>query len=49
MFSPYTWNNWIWNATNNRFKMADLGYFVGYALVKKYYDKQADKKSAVKK
>ncbi|ATL43510.1 hypothetical protein OZ664_11220 [Elizabethkingia sp. HX WHF] len=49
MFSPYTWNNWIWNATNNRFKMADLGYFVGYALVKKYYDKQADKKYAVKK
>lgn len=49
MFSPYTWNNWIWNATNNRFKMADLGYFVGYALVEKYYDKQADKKSAIKK
>lgn len=48
MFSPNIYN-WIMNNPNNQFNMRDLGYFVGYAICKKYYDATADKLSAVKK
>ncbi|WP_370899468.1 Ig-like domain-containing protein [Chryseobacterium gossypii] len=47
MFSPYI-SNWIWNNTDNQFGMRDLGYFVGYAICKKYYEGSTDKKLAVK-
>lgn len=48
MFSPNIYN-WIWNSADNPFGMRDLGYFVGYAICKKYYDQAVDKKYAVKK
>lgn len=47
MFSPNVYN-WLWNNPDNLFGMRDLGYFVGYALCKKYYDAAKDKKQAVK-
>lgn len=47
MFSPNIYN-WIMNDPNNQFGMRDLGYFVGYAICKKYYDQSVDKKRAVK-
>lgn len=47
IFSPNIYN-WIWNNTNNPFAMRDLGYFVGYAICKKYYEMATDKKMAVK-
>lgn len=48
MFSPNIYN-WIMNNPENKFGMRDLGYFVGYAICKKYYDASRDKKLAVKK
>lgn len=47
MFSPNVYN-WLWNSQNNEFKMRDLGYFVGYAISKKYYDLAINKKQAIK-
>jgi hypothetical protein len=47
MFSPNIYN-WIMNDANNPFGMRDLGYFVGYAICKKYYDQATDKSRAVK-
>lgn len=47
MFSPNIYN-WIMNDANNEFGMRDLGYFVGYAICKKYYEKSSDKNLAVK-
>lgn len=47
MFSPWIYH-WIWNDTNNEFNTRDLGYYMGYAIVKKYYDDAADKKLALK-
>lgn len=47
MFSPNIYN-WIMNSPENQFKMRDLGYFVGYAICKKYYENASDKKAAVK-
>ena len=50
MFTPLvnTASNWIWNSSNNRFGIADLGYFVGNEIAKKYYESQSDKKAAIK-
>jgi len=47
MFSSNIYN-WIMNNQNNQFGMRDLGYFVGYAVCKKYYGQSSDKNSAVK-
>jgi len=47
MFSPNIYN-WIMNNPNNEFGMRDLGYFIGYAICKKYYEQSSDKKLAVK-
>ncbi|WP_298420247.1 hypothetical protein [uncultured Kordia sp.] len=40
--------NWIWNNTNNEFNTRDLGYYIGYAIVKKHYNKATDKEKAIK-
>lgn len=48
MFSPNVYN-WLWNSPDNKFQMRDLGYFVGYAISKKYYEGAKDKKLAIKK
>ncbi|PUB25626.1 Ig-like domain-containing protein [Elizabethkingia sp. YR214] len=50
MFTPLvnTASNWIWNSSNNRFGIADLGYFVGNEIAKKYYESESDKKTAIK-
>ncbi|GGE88790.1 hypothetical protein GCM10010984_03060 [Chishuiella changwenlii] len=47
MFSPNVYN-WLWNNPDNQFKMRDLGYFVGYAICKKYYEQADNKKQAIK-
>ena len=47
MFSPNSYN-WIMNSTNNQFGMRDLGYFVGYAICKKYYEASNNKKEAIR-
>ncbi len=47
MFSPYYYN-WIWNRPNNQFNTRDLGYYIGYAISKKYYEQSTNKKLALK-
>ena len=47
MFSSF-WNDWLYNNFDNEFKMRDLGYYIGYAIAEKYYEKTADKKQAIK-
>lgn len=37
--------NWLYNGNA---KNPDLGYFVGYVISKKYYEKSSDKKAAIK-
>ncbi len=48
LFDPGNMGNWFWNDSNNVFGNRDMGYYVGYALVKKYYDNSEDKKLAIK-
>ena len=42
-------NNWLWNNMDNKFGTRDLGYYVGYAICEKYYEKAVDKKKAISK
>ena len=47
MFSPH-WNDWLYNDFNNEFGIRDLGYYTGYAICEKYYNKSNDKPAAIK-
>lgn len=47
MFNPST-GFWLYNSAQNPFGHRDLGYYVGYAICEKYYEKAADKKLAIK-
>jgi hypothetical protein len=47
MFNPFT-GYWLYSNAPNEFNVRDLGYYVGYAICEKYYEKAADKKQAVK-
>lgn len=47
MFNP-TYGFWLYSDAENEFKTRDLGYYVGYAIAEKYYEKAKDKKLAIK-
>ncbi len=40
--------NWLYNGDNAPNGHADLGYFVGYAICKSYYENSKNKKKAIK-
>jgi hypothetical protein len=46
MFSNFN-GNWLYNGSNAR-TVADLGYYMGYAICKAYYNNAADKSKAIK-
>lgn len=39
---------WLYSDAKNDFNTRDLGYYIGYAIAEKYYEKAKDKKLAVK-
>ncbi|MFT3796639.1 hypothetical protein [Flavobacterium sp.] len=39
---------WLWGAEPDQFGMRDLGYYIGYAISEKYYNKSTDKIAAVR-
>jgi hypothetical protein len=48
---PWKFYHWLYGTTGvsiNGKTMKDLGYFVGYAICKSYYDRATDKQQAVK-
>ncbi|MEM6377370.1 MAG: hypothetical protein AAF705_04100 [Bacteroidota bacterium] len=47
MYAPWIYN-WIWNSKDNEFSTRDLGYYIGYAIVSRFYEQAADKKAAFK-
>ena len=46
MFSPH-FNNWLWNNSENTFKIRDLSYYVGYTMAEEFYQSSDDKKKAI--
>ena len=41
-------SGWLYNNTDNAFGVRDLGYYVGYAVTRGYYDRAPDKAAALK-
>jgi len=41
-------SGWLYNSTDNAFGTRDLGYYVGYAICSRYYDRAPDKAAAIK-
>ena len=41
------YNNWLYNGSTTK-TVADLGYYMGYAICKSYYNNSTDKKKAIK-
>ncbi|CAM3969869.1 DUF2268 domain-containing protein [Flavobacterium branchiophilum] len=44
----YEYQNWLSNNATMKEKTADLGYFIGYIITKKYYENSKNKKRAIK-
>lgn len=40
--------NWLWSENTNALKEPDLGYYIGYEVCERYYQKAADKRKAIK-
>lgn len=47
MFNPFT-GFWLYSNAKNEFNIRDLGYYVGYTICEKYYEKAANKNQAIK-
>jgi len=39
---------WLWNSYLKKLNHSDLGYYVGYAIAKKYYENATDKSKVIK-
>jgi len=48
IFRPYNNYNWLWGENRNELKVRDLGYYIGYEISEKYYNKSTDKLLAIK-
>jgi hypothetical protein len=40
--------NWLWGENRNQLKIRDLGYYIGYEICERYYDRSIDKQKALK-
>ncbi|OJJ18527.1 hypothetical protein BKI52_23220 [marine bacterium AO1-C] len=46
MFNQH-YRYWLWSSMDNAFKHRDLGYYIGYAIADKYYQKSTNKLQAI--
>ncbi|NOK13222.1 DUF2268 domain-containing putative Zn-dependent protease [Corallococcus exercitus] len=44
-----TFAPWLWAGADNAFGVADVGYYVGYAVARAYHAKAADKQAALRR
>lgn len=40
--------NWLWGENSNQLKVRDLGYYIGYEIAERHFNKSDDKKKAIK-
>lgn len=40
-------SDWMWSNSTNKFNVRDLGYYIGYAIAEKHYNKAEDKQKAI--
>ncbi len=39
--------NWLWGENRNELKVRDLGYYIGYEICERYYEKSSNKEQAL--
>lgn len=42
------WSGWLYNGPGNRYGVGDLGYYIGYAIMRDYYRRADDKPQALR-
>lgn len=47
MFYEWTFD-WLWSNSPNKFGVRDLGYYIGYAIAERHYEKSSNKQKAIK-
>lgn len=47
MFSP-NWDDWLYNDADNTFGIRDLGYYVGDAIARAYFEQHSDPAAAIR-
>lgn len=47
MHAP-SWDGWLYNGLDNPYGVGDLGYYLGYAIMRDYYARAADKARALR-
>lgn len=47
LFFP-NWGDWLWGENKNELKERDLGYYIGYEICERYYNRSGDKQQAIK-
>lgn len=47
MFYEWTFD-WLWSNSPNQFGVRDLGYYIGYEIAERHYQKSSDKQKAIK-
>jgi hypothetical protein len=48
MFRPDAFYEWLWSARKNEFDTRDLGYYIGYSIAERYFDRAKNKKKAIR-
>lgn len=48
MFKMNNTYDWLWSDRKNEFDMRDLGYYIGYEICERFYQKAEDKQQAIK-
>lgn len=43
-----SWDGWLYNGPGNRYGVGDLGYYIGYAIMRDYYARAPDKTKALR-
>ncbi len=43
-----SWDGWLYNGPSNRYGVGDLGYYMGYAIMRDYHARAADKAQALR-
>ncbi|MCH2225967.1 MAG: hypothetical protein MK066_14460 [Crocinitomicaceae bacterium] len=45
----YEWTpDWLWSNSPNEFGVRDLGYYIGYSIAERYYNKSSNKQQTIK-
>lgn len=48
MLRPEAFYEWLWSSRKNEFDTRDLGYYIGYSVAERYFERAKNKKKAIR-